>query len=315
MNNRHTASHSALWRRIMNRCAGGLLFSLSGMACLALYSCQQLSPPLVIPAYGHVDSISYRFDTLLQSENSRWAGITDAWVYLDDNPVGAFQMPCTFPMIASNGMHTISIYPGIMMNGTADTRAKYPFYTYYTVNVNLTQGKTTRFSPTCTYTAFAHFAWLEYFSNGCSITSKNLASDTVMNRVVTGGFPCKYYGAAILDSNNPTRYQSLYQGVSDTMTLPKNNTLPVYLELNYNCNGGCLVGLYASVSGNALGYQLPASAFLIPTGGLWQKIYINLEPMISSNPNGEPFSVYFAMYRTPGSTQGYLYLDNIKLVY
>lgn len=290
-----------------------LVFLLPAMVVFT--SCQQLSPPLVIPCYGHVDSISYHFDTLLVSENSKWSAITDAWVYLDDNPVGAFQMPCTFPILAANGVHTISIYPGIMIDGTPDTRIKYPFYTYYTTTVNLTQGKTIKFKPSCTYTSFAHVAWLEYFSTGCSITSQNVQSDTVMTRVTTGGFPYKYYGSATLDSTGPSHYTNIYQGISDTMSLPKNGATQVYLEINYNCNTVVFTGLYESVPGYSLpGLQLPAVTYLFPTGGTWQKMYISLESIISANQNGEPFTVYFEMSRNPGTAPTYLYLDNVKLI-
>lgn len=304
---------AALAKAMTSKYTSALLFILLPLASL-FTSCQDLVPPLVIPTYGHVDSISYHFDTLLVGENSHWTSISDAWVYLDDNPVGAFQMPCTFPIIANNGVHTITIYPGIMTNGVPSARAKYPFYSSYSINVNLTQGSTVKFTPKCTYTSFAHFAWLEYFTTGCSITSKNVLSDTSMNRMTSGGYPCKYYGAVILDSTSPTHFESIYEGVSDSMTLPKDAATQVYLEINYNCSNVCAVGLYASSIGNTLGNQLPPIVYLFPTGGNWEKMYINLGPTVATNPNGEPFTVYFQTARTPGTTNAYLYLDNIKLV-
>ncbi len=292
------------------------IFVIFFPAIVALNSCQQLSPPLVIPCYGHVDSISYHFDTLLIKENSKWSDITDAWVYLDNNPVGAFQMPCTFPMITGSGAHTITIYPGIMINGTPDTRTKYPFYTYFTETVNLTQGKTIKFEPSCTFTSFAHFAWMEYFSTGCSITKNNIMSDTIMTRVTNGGYPYKCYGSAILDSIDPSHYTNVYQGISDTMTLPKDGATAVYLEVYYNCNAVVSVGLYESVPGYALpGQQLAPVTYLFPTGNGWEKMYINLQSIVAANPKGEPFTVYFEMYRNSGTTSPtYLYLDDIKLI-
>ena len=55
-----------------------------------LTSCTVFDPPVVVPCYGHIDSISYHYDTLNHPESSRFAYITDAWVYLDDNPIGPF---------------------------------------------------------------------------------------------------------------------------------------------------------------------------------------------------------------------------------
>lgn len=277
-------------------------------------SCQELTPPLVIPCYGHVDSISYHFDSLGFRENSSYANITDAWVYLDNNPVGTFQMPCTFPMIASNGVHTITIYPGIIEDGIADMRTKYPYYTYYTVNVTLTQNQIVKFSPSVTYTSFAKFVWTENFETGISISSTNVASDTSMFRNNSpSAFQGNWEGAVILDSTNPTNYKTYYTGYGPTDSLIKNGSTQVYLEINYKSNTLFSVGLYETAGGDPY-IPVAAIVYVLPSNGIWKKMYISLEETIADNPNGEPFTIYFQMQRPAGDTLSYLYLDNIKLV-
>ncbi len=91
-----------------------LFLLLSASIPFLLPSCTIFDPPVTVPIYGHIDSI--HFNVPLDSaakQGSASAKIGYAWVYLDDNPVGAFQMPCTFPMVGSSGVHNIQIYPGI----------------------------------------------------------------------------------------------------------------------------------------------------------------------------------------------------------
>src|SRR5271170_6896111 len=92
-------------------------------------SCNTFDPPLVMPIYGHIDSIHFTVPAdSIGTLGSPSSNIQYAWVYMDDNPVGAFQLPCTFPMVASNGVHNIKIYPGVIPAGQTSPAAIYPFY-------------------------------------------------------------------------------------------------------------------------------------------------------------------------------------------
>src|ERR1700679_1828129 len=93
---------------------------------MALSSCSLFTPPAIIPCYGHIDSIPLVITNFTQGTSAN--GINTAWVYVDDNPVGAFQLPCTFPMIATTGQHVVTIFAGVENAGEANNRMKYPFY-------------------------------------------------------------------------------------------------------------------------------------------------------------------------------------------
>ncbi|HTA27469.1 MAG TPA: hypothetical protein VK809_06765, partial [Bacteroidia bacterium] len=148
--------------KTLNRFKFSLLF-LS--ITLAVASCTVFDPPLVVPAYGHIDSVHFTIAGNPDTQGSVSATIPAVWVYLDDNPVGAFQLPCTFPMVASNGSHSIKIYSGI---SAADGNSAYninPFYQYYAVSANLQQGKTTVFKPTSLYYTWVVFKLMEDFES------------------------------------------------------------------------------------------------------------------------------------------------------
>ena len=77
--------------------------------------------------YGNLDSYDgyNTYPNEYQSTN-----ITDAWVTMDGQALGVFELPCTIPIL-SDGLHTFTIYPGIKVNGIAGNRIKYPFYSKF----------------------------------------------------------------------------------------------------------------------------------------------------------------------------------------
>ena len=76
-----------------------ILISTILFSIFSLSSCKDKSDDL-IPAYIHIDSISFSNTTGLALTNSH--AITDAWVYINDNLVGAFELPVTFPVLYEN---------------------------------------------------------------------------------------------------------------------------------------------------------------------------------------------------------------------
>ena len=95
-----------------------------------------------IPAYISIDSISLTTNYATQGTASQ--NITDAWVYLDDNLVGAFQLPVKRIPILATGKHKISVQPGIKKDGIGATRTNYVFYNTIERTVNLAEDSITK---------------------------------------------------------------------------------------------------------------------------------------------------------------------------
>lgn len=290
-------------------------FSVIGLCFIVLgtESCKKLVPPEVIPCYGHLDSINVDVSNNPTYYGTASSNITCAWVYVDDQPVGAFSMPCTFPILASSGTHTITIYPGITADGITSIREKYPFYAYYDEQVNITAGKVTMFKYTAQYTSNAQIDWLEDFDgpSNISISKSSPPSDTDMFKVGSPDAFENESGEVVLDSNNPSNYHTYYTGMSDSMTLPHDGS-QVFMEMNYNANALFDVGVY---------YYDPAYSTYVPTNFLvyvyptngWKKMYIDLGPGVANHNTG-PFKIYFSMVRPYGMTEAKLILDNIKVL-
>lgn len=275
--------------------------ALSG---IGLSSCNLINPPETIPAYMKISSI--HLDTVPgQGTNSN--AINCAWVYIDDNPVGAFPLPCTFPIVASNGTHQLQVFAGIEENGTAATRTQYPFYKSFQENITLSANQTVTVNPKVSYTQSAHFHWMEDFESVSFRLYENKAlSDTNMFTTTVGAFEGRS-GEVVLTAAKPT-----YEGDSDTLLgLPKDGATPVYLEFNYKSDVAFVVGMYYSSIGN----QLPILA--VSSSSTWNKMYVNLQPTIltySSAPPSIPFYVYFFVALPSGMDTAHFMLDNIKLV-
>ena len=87
-----------------------------------------------IPAYIEIERFYYNNQDENQkpyTQNYHSTKITDAWVTMDGQFLGAFELPCKIPILYEDNhsdSHAFDIYPGIKVNGIAATRLKYPFY-------------------------------------------------------------------------------------------------------------------------------------------------------------------------------------------
>src|SRR5436190_18776076 len=125
---------------------------------LSLHSCEVINPDEEIPSYVRVENISLVTDTFTQGSASQ--KITDVWLYVDDQPLGVYEMPVSIPVLAE-GPHALAIRAGVIVNGIASTRVYYPFYAFYNETVNLTRGTITTVSPTVNYFSGAVFSLQE----------------------------------------------------------------------------------------------------------------------------------------------------------
>src|ERR1017187_10151763 len=116
---------------------------------IMLPSCHLFEPSSGIPSYLQIDSIGLTItNPLLQGSSSH--KITDAWVYVDEQLLGVFQLPAKLPVLAS-GIHAIDIKAGIEINGIASSRGYYPFYTVFSQNVNLITDSVVTIKPVVSY--------------------------------------------------------------------------------------------------------------------------------------------------------------------
>ena len=268
---------------IYRRYLSPIFISILLILLFVLQSCDKFSGDQTIPAYLKVDSIYLKTD--YSSEGTASHNITDCWVYVDEEFLGAFQMPAKFPVL-KEGKHKVTIFAGIKKNGIAATRTAYPFYSPITVYVNFKPDSTSSIGILeTTYLASTKFLWMEDFEKA------GMTLDTT---------PKSYFAIGKTPGRFPLTFEGEHSGIVTLDTISKNlecvtqnsYTIPlssVYLELNFNINTDLIIGTVVYVNYSIV--QQPVIT-LVPTNGKWKKIYIDLTNALNTYSGATGFKVY-----------------------
>jgi hypothetical protein len=290
-----------------------LFFTGILLICFLISACNLYNPAEPVPSYIHIDKIEL---TTTPEQGTNSSKITDAWVYIDEQLVGCFEIPATIPVLYA-GSHKLSISAGIKINGISATRGPYPFYERYVQNVDLTRGSITNVSPVVKYVSNLNWdptsIWQENFENsGIAIDSSPSGSDTNMihYKITAGTDPLVFEGlgsgVAYLDQS-----KTLFECVSSSSFILPRGDSPVFLELNYRCNYQFVVGLFAHSSGSTDKLKV----INVNASENWNKIYVYLSPEIDASPGASYYTLLFGMLNSTGAVAPYMALDNIKLIH
>ncbi len=285
------------------RIVGGFCLFLLGI--IVLSSCEKFSGSQEIPAYLSIDSISIYSDYSTQGSASH--NVTDAWVYVDGQLIGAFEMPAKFPVLQS-GTHKVTVLAGIKKNGISATRTAYDFYAPINYNMKFGMDSVTRMKTIrTTYATSASFMWKEDFE-GSSISLDSTNRSTVPVKTTPEGSPLTIEGlhSAIMITDTAHDFAEAQSHTDYVIPIAT-----VYLEMNYNTNTILTVGVI--LTGAAAFIQLPIIN-LNPTNGKSKKIYIELTPALNYTTGIDHFRVYFGGFLDTGLTQGVMVIDNVKIV-
>ncbi len=273
-------------------------------------ACNLINPDEDPPGYIQVEP--FNFDpspTLGEFGPSSSTKIKDVWIYVDDEFLGAYELPAKFPVLKT-GARRLLLSPGIALNGINTTRSPYPFYSASVHNVVIPELGTVTVTPTTSYYETADCPFSEFFEGSGFALSATAASDTTMIQL-QGGDPNIFEGSGCgvvyLDNNN-TKFE-----ISSTSEygLPAYNSA-VFLELDYKINQSMQVGLFV-LKPNIATEQIPLIT-LNPTSG-WNKIYIQMGYVVSSYNSDTRFKIYFGAVKSPDVANPTFYLDNIKVAH
>ncbi len=273
------------------------------------YACRETSSN-GIPSYIKIEKISL---STSHGQGTASHKITDAWVYIGNDFIGAFELPATFPLLKT-GLQEVTILPGIKINGIAATRAPYPFFNPLTVNVNLVAGGVTSINNLATtYKSKTVFAWMENFESGVLSIDTTINSQTSIRRINTASLIFNLPGEQNYFSatSNFWGNTKLFECASvQRYALPRND-VPVFFEMNYRTNNSITVGVFAHTS-----QQVSQKSVLVlnPTE-TWNKIYINLTPTIQMTPGAIGYKVFLGVLRDANVDTAKVYFDNLKLLY
>jgi len=242
-------------------------------------------------------------------------GITDAWIYMDGQALGVFELPCMVPIL-DEGKHNFIIFAGIKNNGISETRTRYPFYKSYDITVDLVLNDTVVLSPVTSYKDGVVIPFLEDFEDASISLIEGPTSDTDMVFIKIEDYPeIVVYGnrcGGIFLGGSDSIYTGSTQSLLD---LPKGES--VYLELDFRNNNSISTGVIAAFIDGATNEHTPLVIMPGQKEGqeVWKKIYINLTEDVSWEVSATSYEFYFLAGLDGTNALANIYLDNIKVVH
>ena len=259
---------------------------------------------VAIPTYFQINEI--RFNDNINGETST-SKISDAWVYVNDQKQGIYEMPCTFPVIG-DGTNNIKIFSGIKVNGISASRDIYPFYESYDTTINFISDSILSLLPTTKYKQNLNF-YSEDFDGLGNNFDISINSDTNF----ISPFPTdSVYGelsniGKVFLEDPFLNFEATTFEIDD---FPSAGS-PVYLELDYKNNSTFIIGAYVNFSQSVI----KKSIIAINPSEDWNKIYVNLTPTINESIGAQSLKVFLSMLRPESMNSAELSIENFKIIY
>lgn len=250
--------------------------------------------------------------------NSNYAGgegeltenISEAWVYIDDELIGVFQVPFKIPILKT-GAVDIKLFPAVKNNGISATKKVYPFMETFQINGVLISNDTLIITPTTKYKDNLNFTIEDFEDINTSLINDPNTSAANFSLVNSNlqWFNGNFYAHVGLNSVDSTWVA--YTNWASYIAKGKE----VYLEIDYRNTTNVLTGLIAiSPSGT-----IPNPHITLQTQDastvVWKKIYLDLREMVGASANGAYFEQSFEAYLEDGLTSSDIEIDNLKLIH
>lgn len=277
-------------------------------------SCEKFQGDQTIPSYIQIDSVMLVKNPLIE-EGSLTKNFTDVWIFVDDQTIGAFELPAVIPILES-GNHKLTILPGVLYSGMSGTRGPYPFMEPDVIgSYDFTMDSVQNYTPVTSYRETTHFAWYEDFEdNFISLEPTNQSDTSLIYQEYDPADP--FYGTAsgiaYLNIDYPVLECATNVTSGQGIELPGNGA-PVFLEMDYNINHPLVVGLYVYEFGNQI-TQHPV-VVINPTDGEWKKIYINFSSTITGFNQADFFNIFIRSDKVEGYVDPIIMVDNFKLLH
>ena len=287
----------------------GFLLCFSGSLTL-LSSCDDDKDSELVPSYLSIDEFTV---TTGYEQGTASQNITDAWVYIDETLIGAFELPAKVPILAT-GTQRITVRPGIKINGISNTRAIYPYLEPVTQTLRLAKDSITAMASVATrYRSNVIFPWLESFELNATSLDTTRKSTVPLQITENPSYVFKF-------SNESGTSSGMIQLVSDTSVFEAVTSeifdfpppgAEVFLEMNYKIENTLVVGVFY----RSTGIEVQRPLLVLNKSNEWKKVYINLTVPKYDTPNATDFKIFFGAQTDEGNTQATILLDNLKLVY
>lgn len=234
---------------------------------------------------------------------------SDAWVYVDNELMGVFELPVKLPILKKGNLR-IKVFPTIQNNGISATKKIYPFVDFYETQGDFSPSDTVVVLPSTQYINDLTY-WIEDFEDA---SIKIQEEDESLAAIVRANDQehlkyGQYFGKVSLNTTDT----SWIAVTTDQFFPPK--TSEVYLEVDYKSTNSVVTGvLELSSQGNTNHVNIQINPQAEETAE-WRKIYIDLRDIIRNTPNAEAYKLTFLAYKDADKGSSELILDNLKFIY
>ena len=277
----------------------------SASLVITLPSCELINPEEQIPAFVHIDEFSF---STVEGQGDSVQNLTDAWVYVDEEFIGTYELPATIPILSS-GPTNLRIEPGVRVSGLVGQRSVNPFMRKYSGTITLFPDSQVVLNPAVMYEDWVTFKWMEDFENvGFGISNTSNSEGSVQRISGSDAFAGNSMKMSI-----PTGSNFMECSSDLAYTLPA-AAAPVFLEFTYRNNNSLYIGLKSiTLSGVS-----QTSILVLNPSAEWKHVYVNLTGTVSSSSlvGALAHQVFFGFIRDEGvEGEAYAYLDNIKMMH
>jgi hypothetical protein len=277
---------------------------------LLLSACVKNNPD---PAWLEVNEWVLEANSSLNGEEGQLThNLTDAWVYVDEQLIGVFEVPFKIPIL-KEGAANIRIYPTIRVNGISATKMRNEHLVPFELNGVFVKNQTLTVTPVTHYKDNVNF-WIEDFEDinikltddpNTSSAHLTLANDTLK------WFNGNYYAKVMLSATDSIWVANTNQ--DQQLTIPKNKQ--AMLEIDY-CNSVPFTNYLLFVNANGVTENAMVTMNKSPLNALrWKKIYILLSEVITAGPNNTNYIQAFRAFHDKAISSNFILIDNIKVVY
>jgi hypothetical protein len=259
------------------------------------------------PTYVHIDSFSFHANPAVP-DISNSHQITNVWAYYNNNLIGVYDLPVTFPVIA-NGTGSLSLFASVVENGRNDLVAAYPMYVADTSTLVAQPGSIIHYTPKTTYYNGVQTQILSNFEYGV------LNFSQVSNQNGGGNRPIVLETKDVYEGGGAGRIDLLAVGDSSTDSSNFAFEIPLtqsaFIEFNYKSSIPFAVGLQATLSPTISSTQYYLAG--INPSDHWQKFYLNVSDF-ANKAQGTSYYFYIKANLADGQKSGTLLIDNIQLL-
>jgi len=278
------------------------------LAILGLWGCSLIQPDQDLPSYLVVPDVNFVPGELQGTTSSN---ITDIWVYSSTDVIGIFPLPAVVPILPADAQEgALTLLPGIRENGLSDRRAPYPFYTTVEYLPEFGPGVRDTLVPELGLVENVRYVPIEDFEN--SNVFGSLVGGEGLERVGDGSFVFEGAKSGRLEVSEGAELARV-RTVEQEYDLQIN--FPAFLEMDYRCDQTFVVGLYGFRNGQET--VLPGMVLTATDDGLnpvWNKIYVDISPLVNAQGNADHFEVYVECVLEAGRSTGTVGLDNLRIL-